>query len=147
VFVREMQSHPVSVMGAVRKPGISRFAATRPCWRFFRWRKFSRRCRGDVIILRRAGQKMSQSLFCASERLGGICAKDAVARVWRAWRNGHGSDKVGAISREVVQVNLKDLSIRPIPAQSSGLSGRHRQSFSSGNRVCRGSGAKAGRFT
>jgi polysaccharide export outer membrane protein len=39
VFVRELQSHPVSVVGAVRDRESSRFAALKLSLNFSRWRK------------------------------------------------------------------------------------------------------------
>ncbi len=110
VFVRDMQSHPVSVAAC-------------------------------------GSEKRARVLFCESERVGGIFASDAVARVWRAQRNGHwfrqgGRKFQGGGPGKFEGPPRFDRSA----PQPSGISGRHRQSFPSGNRVCGGFGAKAGRF-
>jgi polysaccharide export outer membrane protein len=111
VFVRDMQSHPVSVMGAVRKPGIFQIRGNKTLLEILSLAEGLADDAGeDVIILRRAGQKNAAEFFSAKasgfaesspvmqlQEFGGPSATDTSA------------DKVSAISKEVVQVNLKDL--------------------------------------
>jgi len=82
--------------------------------------------REDVIILRRAGQKTRPSSFCESERVGGIFASDAVARL-AAQRNGHWFRQGGRKFQGGGPVNLKTSSIRPIRATTQRYIRRHRQ--------------------
>jgi len=85
--------------------------------------------------LRRAGQKNAPEFFLRKRAGWRIFASDAVARVWRAQRNGHWFRQGGRKFKEW-SGKLKTSSIRPIRATTQRISGRHRQSFPSGNRVC-----------
>jgi polysaccharide export outer membrane protein len=111
VFVRDMQSHPVSVMGAVRKPGIFQIRGKRTLLEILSLAEGLADDAGeDVIILRRAGQENAPELFSA--KASGLGESSPVVRVQEfgapaATDAGH--DKVGANSQDVVRVNLKDL--------------------------------------
>jgi len=111
VFVRDMQSHPVSVMGAVRKPGIFQIRGNKTLLEILSLAEGLADDAGeDVIILRRAGQKNEPEVFSA--QASGLAESAPRMRLQEFGEPGAtdtGPDKVGAISREVVQVNLKDL--------------------------------------
>lgn len=49
VFVRELQSHPVSVVGAVKKPGVFQIRGRKPCSNFSRWLKASPTMRATLF--------------------------------------------------------------------------------------------------
>ena len=111
VFVRDMQSHPVSVMGAVRKPGIFQIRGSKTLLEILSLAEGLADDAGeDVIILRRAGQKNAPEFFFA--KASGLAESSPVMRLQEFGgpsATDTGSDKVGANSKEVVQVNLKDL--------------------------------------
>jgi polysaccharide biosynthesis/export protein len=111
VFVRDMQSHPVSVMGAVRKPGIFQIRGNKTLLEILSLAEGLADDAGeDVIILRRASQKNAPEFFSA--KASDLAESSTIVRLQEF--DGPGAtdtapDKVGAISQEVVQVNLKDL--------------------------------------
>jgi polysaccharide export outer membrane protein len=111
VFVRDMQSHPVSVMGAVRKPGIFQIRGNKTLLEILSLAEGLADDAGEgVIILRRAGQKNGPEIFSANA--SGLAESSPVMRVQDFGEPGvmdTGPDKAGAVSQEVVRVNLKDL--------------------------------------
>jgi polysaccharide biosynthesis/export protein len=109
VFVRDMQSHPVSVMGAVRKPGIFQIRGSKTLLEILSLAEGLADDAGeDVIILRSARPKnAAESVFARSNEV-------AEPQATMPGLRGPGAtdtptDKTGAISQQVVQVNLKDL--------------------------------------
>jgi polysaccharide export outer membrane protein len=111
VFVRDMQSHPVSVMGAVRKPGIFQIRGDKTLLEILSLAEGLADDAGeDVIILRRAGQKNGPELFSAN--VSDLAESSSVMRVQEFGEpraTDTGPDKAGAVPQEVVRVNLKDL--------------------------------------
>jgi polysaccharide export outer membrane protein len=111
VFVRDMQSHPVSVMGAVRKPGIFQIRGDKTLLEILSLAEGLADDAGeDVIILRRAGQKNGSEFLSANA--SGLAESSPVVRVQEFDEPGatdEAPDKAGAVSPEVVRVNLKDL--------------------------------------
>jgi len=111
VFVRDMQSHPVSVMGAVRKPGIFQIRGNKTLLEILSLAEGLADDAGeDVIILRRAGLKNAPEFISA--KASGSAESSPVTRLQEFGGPGAtytGPDQVGAISQEVVQVKLKDL--------------------------------------
>jgi polysaccharide export outer membrane protein len=109
VFVKDMQSHPVSVMGAVRKPGIFQIRGSKTLLEILSLSEGLTEDAGEeVIILRGAGQNnAAQSIDAKSsdapeppaamQESGGPGAADTA------------TDKTYAIPQNVLQVNLKDL--------------------------------------
>jgi polysaccharide export outer membrane protein len=110
VFVKDMQSHPVSVMGAVRRPGIFQIRGSKTLLEILSLSEGLADDAGeDVIILRGAGRNSAaQSLDAKSgdapepppgamQESGGPGAADTA------------TDKTDAIPKSVLQVNLKDL--------------------------------------
>ena len=111
VFVRDMQSHPVSVLGAVRKPGIFQIRGDKTLLEILSLAEGLADDAGeDVIILRRAGQKNGPEFFSANA--SGLAESSPVMRVQEFGEPGAtdtAPDKAGAVSQEVARVNLKDL--------------------------------------
>ncbi len=111
VFVRDMQSHPVSVMGAVRKPGIFQIRGNKTLLEILSLAEGLTEDAGeDVIILRGAGQKNAPEVFSA--KASDLAESSPAMRLQESGEHGAtdmGPDKVGAISQEVVQVKLKGL--------------------------------------
>jgi len=105
VFVREMQSHPVSVVGAVRKPGIFQIRGSKTLLEILSLAEGLADDAGeDVIILRRTG------LRDAEESIFGEFGAEGKALATRQESSGPGATATGGTtSEEVVQVNLKDL--------------------------------------
>ena len=120
VFVRDMQSHPVSVMGAVRKPGIFQIRGNKTLLEILSLAEGLADDAGeDVIILRRASQKSAPEFLPAK-------ANDAAESSPVMQSQGFGESaatdtgpaKAGTIPQEVVQVNLKDLLDSTDPAHN-----------------------------
>jgi polysaccharide export outer membrane protein len=109
VFVRDMQSHSVSVIGAVRKPGIFQIRGDKTLLAVLSLSEGLADDAGEeVIILRGAGEENpAESTFAKSsgvaepvettQESSGPGATDAA------------TGKSGGISQKVVRVNLKDL--------------------------------------
>jgi polysaccharide biosynthesis/export protein len=110
VFVREMQSHPVSVVGAVRKPGIFQIRGDRTLLEILSLAEGLADDAGEsVVILRRAAEKHAPEF--ASARASEADGPSLATRF-------PDSDEPGAAeavlkgtpnSQSVVQVSLKDL--------------------------------------
>src|SRR6267154_1375776 len=111
VFVREMQSHPVSVMGAVRKPGTFQIRGSKTLLEILSLAEGLAEDAGEeVIILRGAGPNNSPGSF--SEKANGVTASSQAIGPQETERPGAtdaGADKISGSSQNVVQVNLKDL--------------------------------------
>jgi len=111
VFVRDMQSHPVSVMGAVRKPGIFQIRGNKTLLEILSLAEGLADDAGeDVIILRRPDQKNGPEIFSA--KASGLAESSPVIRVQEFGEpvaTDTGPDMASAVSQQVVRVNLKDL--------------------------------------
>ena len=109
VFVRDMQSHPVSVVGAVRKPGVFQVRGSKTLLEMLSLAEGLADDAGEeVIILRGAGLKNS-----GESARGGL---DDAAKRPAATRGPGGPgpvdssfDQLSPIPESVVRVNLKDL--------------------------------------
>ncbi len=100
VFVREMQSHAVSVMGAVRKPGTFQISGSKTLLEILSLAEGLADDAGEeVTILRGAAQNKAAASI--SENPNGVSGSVAAADA--------GRDKTAVVSENVVQVNLKDL--------------------------------------
>jgi polysaccharide export outer membrane protein len=111
VFVHDMQSHPVSVMGAVRKPGIFQIRGNKSLLEILSLAEGLADDAGeDVIILHDAGLQNAPGVLTAkasklTEPFPIVPTQEFGAP------NGMDSDptNVDAISPDVVKVDLKDL--------------------------------------
>jgi polysaccharide export outer membrane protein len=109
VFVKDMQSHPVSVMGAVRKPGIFQIRGNKTLLEVLSLSEGLAEDAGeDVIILRGAGQNSGAASVFAKP---GDAPEPptAMQEPSRPGSAGAATDKTDAIPQSVLQVNLKDL--------------------------------------
>lgn len=114
VFVRDMQSHPVSVMGAVRKPGVFQIRGNKTLLEILSLAEGLADDAGEtVIILRRTGEKNAPEFASAKTRdAEGTSLGTQLRDSDSPDAAGADLEKVGAISQgsqRVVQVNLKDL--------------------------------------
>jgi polysaccharide biosynthesis/export protein len=111
VFVRDMQSHPVSVMGAVRKPGIFQIRGNKTLLEILSLAEGLADDAGeDVIILRRTGQKNAPEFYSAkASSLAESSPGMGLQKFGGPGPTDTDPGKGGAISQEVLQVNLKDL--------------------------------------
>jgi polysaccharide export outer membrane protein len=104
VFIREVQSHPVSVIGAVRRPGIFQIRGTKTLLEVLSLAEGLADDAGeDVIILRGADR---------NNGTGSSFPKPGEAAPLETMREFGGpgtTDATNPISPKVVQVNLKDL--------------------------------------
>jgi len=109
VFVREMQSHPVSVMGAVRRPGVFQIRGSKTLLEVLSLAEGLADDAGETAIILR-GAALSTEPEPATDRSAATDqpssgAQNTVAAKAVAWGlNGNRS-----ISENAVQVNLKDL--------------------------------------
>jgi polysaccharide biosynthesis/export protein len=104
VFIREVQSHPVSVIGAVRRPGIFQIRGTKTLLEVLSLAEGLADDAGeDVIILRGAdGNNETASIFPKP----GDGAPLETTQTFGGPGTPHTTD---SIPQKVVQVNLKDL--------------------------------------
>jgi len=111
VFVRDMQSHPVSVMGAVRKPGIFQVRGDKTLLEILSLAEGLADDAGeDVIILRRASQRNAPEFLTANASdLAGPSPMMRVQEFGGPGPTDADREKVVGNSQNVVQVNLKDL--------------------------------------
>lgn len=111
VFVREMQSHPVSVMGAVRKPGTFQIRGSKTLLEILSLAEGLAEDAGEeVIILRGAGQNNAPESL--SEKANDLTESSPSIRLQEPERPGEadsGTNKGSSFPRDVVKVNLKDL--------------------------------------
>jgi polysaccharide export outer membrane protein len=116
VFVRDMQSHPVSVMGAVRKPGIFQIRGSKTLLEILSLAEGLADDAGEtVVIMRRAGEKNAPEFASAKTtdlapysprlRFQDFDAPGATD----ADRGEVAAISQAANAQRVVQVNLKDL--------------------------------------
>ena len=103
VFVREMQSHPVSVLGAVRKPGVFQVRGSKTLLEILSLAEGLADDAGEtVIIMRGAGLKNSAS----PDEDKGV---STTASVSDEKATGPEANKSPFAPEDIVQVNLRDL--------------------------------------
>src|ERR1700746_2876182 len=103
VFVHEMQSHPVSVLGAVRKPGVFQVRGSKPLLEILSLAEGLADDAGETaIIVRGAGLQNSTSSDAQIVSHARENARDENATAADPAKNGGPSENI-------VQVNLKDL--------------------------------------
>jgi polysaccharide biosynthesis/export protein len=111
VFVHDMQSHPVSVMGAVRKPGVFQIRGNKSLLEILSLAEGLADDAGeDVIILRDAGLQNAPGVLTA--KASNLTETFPIIRTPEfGTPNGMDSDpaKLDAIFPDVVKINLKDL--------------------------------------
>jgi polysaccharide export outer membrane protein len=110
VFVREMQSHPVSVMGAVRKPGTFQIRGSKTLLEILSLAEGLAEDAGEEVIILRGGvqNNVTGSL---SEKANDVTASSSPHSQEPEKPGGAdaGTDKSSPFSQNVVKVNLKDL--------------------------------------
>jgi polysaccharide biosynthesis/export protein len=108
--VREMQSHPVSVMGAVRKPGTFQIRGSKTLLEILSLAEGLADDAGEeVIILRGAAQNNSPG---SPEKANNVTESSPAMRLQELERQGGAdadTDKISSLSQNVLEVNLKDL--------------------------------------
>ena len=114
VFVRDMQSHPVSVVGAVRKPGIFQIRGNKTLLEILSLAEGLADDAGEsVIILRRTGEKSAPEFASAKTNdAEGASLRTQLRDSDSPDAAGTDLEKVAPIfqgSQRVVQVNLKNL--------------------------------------
>lgn len=104
VFVREVQSHPVSVIGAVRRPGVFQIRGTKTLLEVLSLAEGLADDAGeDVIILRGVDRDTTGSIF---PKRGEAAAP---LETMKEFGGPGAKDMTNSTSPKVVQVNLKDL--------------------------------------
>ena len=109
VFVREMQSHPVSVMGAVRRPGVFQIRGSKTLLEVLSLAEGLADDAGETVIILRGAALTPEpdpATDRAADREQSSSAAQSTGEVQAASSvlNGNSS-----ISESAVQVNLKDL--------------------------------------
>src|SRR5882724_9162 len=111
VFVREMQSHAVSVMGAVRKPGTFQISGSKTLLEILSLAEGLAEDAGEeVTILRGAAQNKAAASI--SENPNDVSGPSPAMRLQEPERTAAADaskDKTAVVSENVVQVNLKAL--------------------------------------
>jgi polysaccharide biosynthesis/export protein len=103
VFVREMQSHPVSVLGAVRRPGVFQVRGSKTLLEILSLAEGLADDAGEtVVIMRGAGLQTDASTGAETS----TAAKEGTNKGNAAATD---ADKSGFPGENIVQVNLKDL--------------------------------------
>lgn len=93
VYVRELQSHPVSVFGAVRKPGIYQIRGTRTLLEVLSMAEGLEEDAGDKVLVMRGAGSQGQE-FRASDKTG---------------LEGTAAEAAGEAPRETLEISLKRL--------------------------------------
>jgi polysaccharide export outer membrane protein len=110
VFVREMQSHPVSVMGAVRKPGIFQIRGSKTLLEILSLAEGLADDAGEeVIVLRGAGHNNAPGSPSQEENEVTESSPAMLPQEPEKAAAMGGSYKSSAFSQNVVRVNLKGL--------------------------------------
>lgn len=106
VFVRDVQSHPVSVMGAVRKPGVFQVQGAKSLLEILSLAEGLSDDAGDTVIILREG-----GLRTAAESASQEAAGKLVPARLSAEKRGPSEPSVNSdsTSREEEEVNLKEL--------------------------------------
>jgi len=111
VFVREMQSHAVSVMGAVRKPGTFQISGSKTLLEILSLAEGLAEDAGEeVTILRGAAQNKAAASI--SENPNEVSGSSPAMQLREPETTAAGEaskDKTAVVFENVVQVNLKDL--------------------------------------
>jgi polysaccharide export outer membrane protein len=109
VFVREMQSHPVSVMGAVRRPGVFQIRGSKTLLEVLSLSEGLADDAGESVIILR-GAALPTELEPATDRSGATDqSSHGVKNNGEAKELTPGLNSNRSASENVVQVNLKDL--------------------------------------
>src|SRR5882762_11729787 len=111
VFVREMQSHAVSVMGAVRKPGTFQISGSKTLLEILSLAEgLADDAREEVTILRGAAQNnVAGSISEKTNDRSGSSPATRLQETEKSAAADAGTDNNSAASQNVLQVNLKDL--------------------------------------
>jgi len=109
VFVREMQSHPVSVMGAVRRPGVFQIRGSKTLLEVLSLAEGLADDAGESVIILR-GAALSTEPEPAVDRSGATNQSSSAAQNTVGVKEvAPGLNSNRSASENVVQVNLKDL--------------------------------------
>ncbi len=111
VFVREMQSHAVSVVGAVRKPGTFQISSGKSLLEILSLAEGLAEDAGEEVTILR-GAALNNPPVPLSEKANDVPASPPATRSQlpeTPQAADAGTDKISAVSQNVVQVNLKDL--------------------------------------
>jgi polysaccharide export outer membrane protein len=109
VFVREMQSHPVSVMGAVRRPGVFQIRGSKTLLEVLSLAEGLADDAGDTVIILR-GAALSQEAEPSTD-LSAVTdpPSPGTQNAGKAKAASSGLNGNQSASENAVQVNLKDL--------------------------------------
>src|SRR2546430_1095448 len=103
LFVREMQSHPVSILGAVRKPGVFQVRGSKTLLEILSLAEGLADDAGETVIIMK-GAGLQNAAISAAENSTAAKENANAGNVATA-----DSNKNGPPAENIVQVNLKDL--------------------------------------
>jgi polysaccharide biosynthesis/export protein len=106
VFVREMQSHPVSVLGAVRRPGVFQVRGSKTLLEILSLAEGLADDAGETVIIMR-GAGLQNSASSDPEKTA-----EETLSTRKNQRDGHAETpdtRSTAASQDIIQVSLKDL--------------------------------------
>jgi polysaccharide export outer membrane protein len=109
VFVKDMQSHPVSVFGAVKKPGVFQIRGSKRLIEVLSMTEGLSDEAGDTVVVMRQAQPAGTTVPMVD---GGPASAPALQE---KAGNGAATQAVagGSVSRETLNINLKDLLNSP----------------------------------
>ena len=109
VFVKDMQSHPVSVFGAVKKPGVFQIRGSKRLIEVLSMTEGLSDDAGDTVVVMRQAQPAGTTVPMVD---GGPASAPALQE---KAGNGAATQAVagGSVSRETLNINLKDLLNSP----------------------------------
>jgi polysaccharide export outer membrane protein len=105
VFVKDMQSHPVSVFGAVKKPGVFQIRGSKRLIEVLSMAEGLSEDAGDTVVVMRQAQPAGTTDPVVD---GGSASAPALQRKANA-NDGTGTTTAGPAGRETLNINLKDL--------------------------------------
>jgi polysaccharide export outer membrane protein len=109
VYVREMQSHPVSVMGAVRRPGVFQIRGSKTLLEVLSLAEGLADDAGETVIILR-GAALSPEPDAAADRAAVTARSSSAAQnTGEVQATSSVLSRSPFISESAVQVNLKDL--------------------------------------
>lgn len=109
VFVRDMESHPVSVMGAVRKPGIYQIRGTKSLLEILSLAEGLADDAGEDVIILRGTNANHTSESVPGESSEAAKPPVTVQKYGVADETDAVTNKADTIAQSTLQVNLKDL--------------------------------------
>lgn len=109
VFVREMQSHPISVMGAVKRPGVFQVRGPKSLLEVLSLAEGLSDDAGEDVIIMRGGGVSNNSISLADDFPAAAESAHPLPNIRQASPSAPSSTKRDSSSENVIDANVKDL--------------------------------------